>query len=229
MTAIKRCGWLLWPWITMSSHRKTHPMNSWWCHSTFAQCVFANSSRDYSFYVCRGAGKCDSMQSKLPWRYLVNSLITAKRVPAGKKSCPMGFVCDGNFAMLFSYVSGQQWGIGLRQCRHRCRHCCCYRCRHRRPPRQFRRYFLWSSSGRSCAAAQHSGLQRGAVAAAEAIVDTCLFRDLLVNVRYMWFNSNVWSAESEVICGNPRIQKNEASQEPEKKRNAQPRTNHPNM
>ena len=107
-------------------------MNSWWCHSTFAQCVFATSSRDYLFYVCRGEGKCDSMQSnaskpngkmnspsrtKLPWRCLVNSLINAKRVPAGtKKLLPRGF-CECSITMLFSYVSGQQWIDSNKTCR----------------------------------------------------------------------------------------------------------------
>ena len=107
-------------------------MNIWWCHSTFAQCVFATSSRDYLFYVCRGEGKCDSMQSnaskpngkmnspsqtKLPWRCLVNSLITAKRVPAGtKKLLPRGF-CECSITMLFSYVSGQQWIDSNKKCR----------------------------------------------------------------------------------------------------------------
>ncbi len=43
-----------------------------------------------------------------------------------------------------------------------------------------------------------------------------------INLALEWFNSGVCSAEPEVIRGNMRIPKNEASQEPEKKRNAQP-------
>ena len=43
-----------------------------------------------------------------------------------------------------------------------------------------------------------------------------------INLTLEWFNSDVCSAESEVIHGNRRIPKNEVGPEPEKKQNAQP-------
>ena len=45
-----------------------------------------------------------------------------------------------------------------------------------------------------------------------------------INLALEWLKSDACSAESEEIRGNLRISKNEASQEPKKKRNAQPRS-----